>query len=108
MIDLHAQPVDVDSVSFGETLGGLLGTEISTKENSSMGDGTATTVSGDDELPGKLSVLFVDDDMILRKLFKRTIQTVAPNWEIREAASGESAVKMAVQDGMAFDLIFIE
>lgn len=60
------------------------------------------------ELPEKLSVLFVDDDPILRKLFARTIRTVAPNWEIREAANGETAVRLTTVEGVHFDLIFID
>lgn len=60
------------------------------------------------ELPSKLSVLFVDDDPILRKLFVRTIKTVAPNWEIREAANGETAVRLTTVEGIHFDLIFVD
>jgi CheY-like chemotaxis protein len=63
----------------------------------------------DDEhakLPEKLSVLFVDDDPILRKLFARTIRTVAPSWTIREAANGETALQL-VEDHH-FDLIFMD
>jgi len=64
--------------------------------------------SGHHDLPEKLSVLFVDDDPILRKLFARTIKTVAPNWEIREAANGETAVRLTTVEGMHFDLIFMD
>jgi len=60
------------------------------------------------ELPGKLSVLFVDDDPILRKLFTRTLKTVAPDWEIREAANGETAVQLLTVDCVHFDLIFLD
>jgi len=57
-------------------------------------------------LPKNLHVLFVDDDRVLRKLFTRTIQLVAPDWTIREAANGETAVLLAEEE--EFDLIFCD
>jgi CheY-like chemotaxis protein len=58
-------------------------------------------------LPDSLSVLFVDDDPILRKMFKRMILNVAaPNWTIREASSGEAALQLC--DAIHFDLIFVD
>lgn len=57
-------------------------------------------------LPEQLNVLFVDDDPILRKLFSRTIRTVAPNWNIREAANGETALRLA--ETQHFDLMFVD
>ena len=59
------------------------------------------------ELPDKLAVLFVDDDPILRKLFVRTTKTVAPNWAIREASNGETALRLT-ENGEHFDLIFVD
>ena len=58
------------------------------------------------ELPKHLKVLFVDDDRILRKLFSRTMKTVAPEWTIREAANGETAILVAEEED--FDLIFCD
>jgi CheY-like chemotaxis protein len=49
------------------------------------------------ELPKNLSVLFVDDDMILRKLFSRTLRKVNPTWSCMEASSGESAIDLISQ-----------
>ena len=46
------------------------------------------------QLPTNLKVLFVDDDVVLRKLFARAIRKVAPTWTIREAASGEIAIQL--------------
>eukprot|EP00977_Amphora_coffeiformis_P001528 scaffold296_cov102-Amphora_coffeaeformis.AAC.16 len=57
-------------------------------------------------LPEQLNVLFVDDDPILRKLFSRTIRTVAPGWSIREAANGETALRLI--ENQHFDLIFMD
>ena len=59
------------------------------------------------ELPDHLNVLFVDDDAILRKLFARSVKRVAPNWTMREASNGESALQLLDQ-GMKFDLIFVD
>ncbi|KAL7564548.1 hypothetical protein ACA910_013949 [Epithemia clementina (nom. ined.)] len=58
-------------------------------------------------MPEGLSVLFVDDDMILRKLFARTIRKVAPDWKIREASNGETALQL-VENSETFDLIFMD
>ena len=69
-------------------------------------------------LPPNLRVLFVDDDMILRKLFARTIRKVAPDWQIQEASNGETALKLVEEQSSdddkdcatpsAFDLIFVD
>ena len=56
------------------------------------------------QLPENLSVLFVDDDIILRKLFSRAIQRVAPTWKIQEVASGEAALSLVE----FFDIIFLD
>jgi CheY-like chemotaxis protein len=58
------------------------------------------------ELPTHLRVLFVDDDPILRKLFARTIKTVAPSWDIREVSNGETALLLTEKEH--FDLIFMD
>jgi len=58
------------------------------------------------ELPKGIKVLFIDDDRVLRKLFSRTIRTVAPDWIIREAANGETALVLAKEE--KFDLIFCD
>jgi len=46
------------------------------------------------ELPKNLSVLFVDDDMVLRKLFSRTLKKINPTWNCKEASSGEMAIEL--------------
>jgi signal transduction histidine kinase/CheY-like chemotaxis protein len=60
----------------------------------------------DDTLPEKFSVLFVDDDLVLRKLFTRSVQKAVAGWDIKEAANGETALRMAETE--KFDLIFID
>jgi hypothetical protein len=44
------------------------------------------------EIPEGVSVLFVDDDFTLRKLFVRAVKRVTKDWEIDEASNGETAV----------------
>jgi CheY-like chemotaxis protein len=58
------------------------------------------------DLPNSLSVLFVDDDPVLRKLFSRSLRNVAPDWNIREASSGETALRLTETEH--FDLIFMD
>lgn len=58
------------------------------------------------ELPDELTVLFTDDDMVLRKLFVRAVRKVRPGWKIMEASNGETALRM-VEDH-SFDMIFMD
>ena len=58
------------------------------------------------ELPEKLSVLFVDDDLMLRKLFARAVSNVMPEWDVQEAANGETALRLV--DKQSYDLIFLD
>jgi signal transduction histidine kinase len=53
-----------------------------------------------------LSVLFVDDDRILRRLASRAIKKIRPEWNVREAASGEIALQLVETE--SFDLIFMD
>jgi len=92
-IDVHSGLIDKFSYNEGQTI---------------ATEGSAANVTVEDsvhELPEELSVLFVDDDPILRKLFSRTVRTVAPKWRIREASNGETALKLVESDD--FDLIFM-
>jgi CheY-like chemotaxis protein len=58
------------------------------------------------ELPENLSILMVDDDRILRKLFSRSVAKAAPTWKIEEAANGETALRLV--DEEPYDLIFMD
>lgn len=58
------------------------------------------------ELPSKLSVLFVDDDLVLRKMFIRALKRVAPDWDIREASNGETALQIV--ESHTFNIIFMD
>lgn len=58
------------------------------------------------ELPDSLTTLFVDDDVVLRKLFSRALKRIRPNWIVHEAASGESALVMVESE--SYDIIFMD
>ena len=59
------------------------------------------------ELPDDLTVLFVDDDAMLRKLFMRAVKKVAPpTWKIQDVSSGEMALQLC--ETTKFDLIFLD
>jgi len=62
------------------------------------------------QLPENLSILFVDDDAILRKLFSRSIRKARPSWSVKEASNGETAIRMccAEDDSKEFDLVFVD
>ena len=58
------------------------------------------------DLPDNVTVLFVDDDAVLRKLFVRGIKRAAPSWIIQEASSGEAALHLC--ETKSFDIIFMD
>ena len=58
------------------------------------------------DLPRHLSVLFTDDDGIIRRLFCRTLKLVAPEWNVVEASNGETALQLVKETN--FDLIFMD
>ena len=60
------------------------------------------------KLPEKLSVLFVDDSLVLRKQCSRAIHRMMPEWVVREAASGEACLTLCEKEAEPFDLIFLE
>jgi Histidine kinase-, DNA gyrase B-, and HSP90-like ATPase/Response regulator receiver domain len=60
----------------------------------------------DESLPQALDILFVDDDMVLRKLFSRSIRKLNPNGVITEASSGESALQLAASH--TYDIILMD
>jgi CheY-like chemotaxis protein len=103
IVDLQSEPLDPNSLHEYDP----------SWQDADSGDTAGATLSEDDEsfrsdykLPANLSVLFVDDDAILRKLFTRTVLTVAPDWDIREASNGETALRLV--DAHSFDLIFMD
>jgi len=132
VVDLNVPPVELEqdldfphedtasctqnSTSIGSTLdtmgdASLVILESGGHHRSSGASGRSSgTRSGHDPppptLPEHLSILFVDDDAILRKLFMRAVRKVGgPGWQIREAASGKMALQLCAME--TFDLIFI-
>ena len=119
VIDLKSKPIEpyFDSRPLTDG-GGHIGNENNDPDHIMFGksdrnDTSPTTLTADEELaslpsdiPDKLSVLFVDDDAILRKLFSRSVKALAPNWDVREAANGEMAIQLTETDH--FDLIFMD
>ena len=124
VIELNVAPLDVestaleesDSESHQETSGRYTNKEFGLlqPDNLNCVDNTrCPTVDADlesqhsiYELPTELSVLFVDDDTIIRKLFTRAIKKAQPSWSVQEASSGEAALKLC--DEESFDLIFMD
>ncbi|CAB9502360.1 sensor kinase/phosphatase LuxQ [Seminavis robusta] len=58
------------------------------------------------QLPNELRVLFVDDDLIIRRLFMRAIKRIAAGWHVEEASNGETALHMCKSN--EYDIIFID
>lgn len=78
-----------------------------TPEQNACPSKTPSEASAD--LPVELSVLFVDDDAVLRKLFVRAVKRAMPSWTINEASNGETALKMCEsQLPWQYDLIFLD
>ena len=98
IIELKAEPMDPTQIPSQYNVHNENGSSI-------YDDGeSAHLIVG--EMPESLNVLFVDDDQILRKLFARTVETVAPGWTVRQAANGETALKLTETDH--YDLIFVD
>jgi signal transduction histidine kinase/CheY-like chemotaxis protein len=84
--------------------------------NDAAAPGTMTTeVATVDEsagppLPEALNVLFVDDDRTLRKLARRCLEKLVPEWNVWEASSGEMALSMITSkdEPVSFDIIFMD
>lgn len=80
-----------------------------------LGTSDSTDVTGTHEnpqsaldLPPQMTLLFVDDDSILRRMFCRTVQSVVPSeWTIRQASDGETALRL-IGEGENFDIIFMD
>lgn len=71
-----------------------------------MSNGSAQAATTFNHLPEKLSVLFVDDDLIIRRLFCRAVSRLAPGWELAQAANGETACLMTKSS--EYDVIFMD
>jgi signal transduction histidine kinase/CheY-like chemotaxis protein len=102
VIRLDCQPLQMDDSSI------MMG-----KHQDGGGEDAPLLRNGDTKeeefnLPESLSVLFVDDDMVLRKLFSRAVRKISPEWSLQEAANGETALKMVESGENHFDLMFVD
>ena len=59
-----------------------------------------------DSLPESLSILIVDDDTMIRKMFKRAAMRVVPTWTVDEVCNGETA--LCITETQTFDVIFVD
>jgi hypothetical protein len=107
VVNLRQHPIDIDAESLSKYKIDDGAYENGDGRKRFVAEEKAALLTQGKDLPEKLSVLFVDDDPILRKLFARMVKNVASNWEIREAANGETAVRLADIDKIHFDIIFV-
>jgi signal transduction histidine kinase/CheY-like chemotaxis protein len=101
VINLNTQPLQFDDDALDAYAASNV-VNINTRPEEAEREGAIVSR----ELPEKMSMLFVDDDLVLRKLFTRAVKKVAPGWDIQEAANGETAVRLV--DSHEYDLIFID
>ena len=93
VVNLKRPPLSVEAI-------------LTTSKRTEIGSEPAGTEEATGEqLAEKLTILFVDDDIVLRKLFARAVKKVAPIWTFSEAASGEAALQL-IETG-TYDLIFM-
>jgi signal transduction histidine kinase/CHASE1-domain containing sensor protein/CheY-like chemotaxis protein len=102
VIHLKKLPLDFDDLHLDALQAG--------DKSNVLQDASAVSSNGkeEQELPKHLSVLFVDDDMVLRKLFARSIRKLCPDWSVQEASNGESALQLVKEDTDLFQLIFVD
>lgn len=105
-VTLPSPPTDL--AVFGSSAEGGTFAESSASNKSNHSNNESFPVT--DSLPDSLSIMFVDDDFILRKLFSRSVKRCRPNWIICEAASGEAALQLIDERGpkSMFDVIFLD
>lgn len=96
VIDLKTSPVRFES----------LGVLVEDGKASDDAHAKEEKTAFEPELPAGLTVLFVDDAFVLRKLFGRAVAKVTSGWEIHEAANGETCLRMAEE--RRYDLIFVD
>ncbi|KAL3936947.1 MAG: hypothetical protein SGARI_002342 [Bacillariaceae sp.] len=103
VVDLQVGPSEAPTLFLSEEKHEEYNESDATRETDELDDDMNSLPM---ELPEDLNVLFVDDDQVLRKLFVRSLRLVAPGWTVREAASGETALRLVEET--TFDLIFCD
>ncbi|CAB9526880.1 sensor kinase/phosphatase LuxQ [Seminavis robusta] len=126
VVELHTNPVDIEATlptdSDSDLHNGATNVQVALPNSDTGKDETAvhespadekvimpeedTQALPEEELPPDLSVLFVDDDVVLRKLFVRAVKKVQPAWNIQEVSSGERALELC--ESASPDLIFLD
>jgi signal transduction histidine kinase len=101
VIRLNCPPLSIKDICLEDFQGG-------TRHLANTGPEVDAKPEGEFDLPNDLSLLFVDDDMVLRKLFARAIGKIMPQWKFQEAANGEAALKLIEGNVNEFDLIFVD
>jgi CheY-like chemotaxis protein len=57
-------------------------------------------------LQENLQVLFVDDDLMVRKVFSKACKTIAPTWKVTMVTNGEDALQLS--RSTTYDVIFMD
>ena len=96
ILSFHTAPMSLDPVG---------ASKVETAE-SIINDGIEPDESETLVLPEKLDVLFVEDNLVLRKLFKRAIKELVPGWKVDEAANGETCLRLV--EAKEYDVIFMD
>ena len=101
---------DADSTTYGGTrFSNALDIELGETNRSAASGSTESTMSDcatPSVLPDRLSILYADDERILRKLAIRAFSKLRPEWTIEETASGEAALQLVETE--KFDIIFLD
>jgi signal transduction histidine kinase/CheY-like chemotaxis protein len=110
VIRLNTPPLHLDSASLDQYEASLQPNEQPPlprpkSQSCAVADQENTSTPVED-LPENLSVLVVDDDLVLRKLISRSLRRIAPTWSIKGATSGETALRLT--DTEQFDVIFLD
>lgn len=106
VVDLQCAPLDQQPLLLTEEA--ALSNKSKNGSKRTIDDASSGAFSVAALLPETLSVLFVDDDAILRRLFGRSIKSVVPGWTVREASNGETAIRLCQDNDAHFDLIFVD
>jgi hypothetical protein len=111
-VDLRTPPIDDDSSEVEDTI------HIREESDTAASSVSPTPVTSteqeqrpairalstrrleNEELPPGVSVLFVDDDFTLRKLFVRAVSRVTEDWKIDQASNGETAVSIVASNAV--------
>lgn len=101
VLRLNVSPVDPNTLSISPE-----SAPSSQSIDESKGEKALVYTPASIKLPEALTILIVDDDMIVRKMLSRSLKRLAQSWKIQEASNGETAIQLAARE--SFDLIFLD